>query len=101
MATAYITEFQNGASGIGSMVAQLLPQPAIAQQNPTVSGTSAPSSAFNAKTNAIEIYADVDFTFIVAAGAAPTAVVSGGNRVKAGERLRYAVPPGGYIAVIA
>lgn len=100
MATVYVTEFQSGCSGIGSMVAQLLPQPPVAQQNLTVSSSSNPSAPFNANTNAIELYSDVDFTFVVAALGVPIAAITGGNRVKAGERLRYAVPPGGAIAVI-
>ena len=101
MATLYVTEFQSAVAGIGSFVAPVLPQPALAQQNLVVGAASNPSVAFSAKTNAIEIYADVACTFIIGAGpTVPVAVVLGGNRMAMGERRVYAVPPGGFISVI-
>lgn len=97
MATVYITEFSE--SGFGQ-VARGLPiasLPAITTQTRTVSGTSAQSSAFNAKTKVIRVHTDAICSILV--GADPTATTSN-MRLPADHTEYFAVQPGDKLAAI-
>jgi hypothetical protein len=95
MSDCYIEEFVNGVSTIGTMAAQESPQPSLAVQKITI-GASTQSSAFNARTNAVELVADgaCHYKF----GADPTASTSTGY-LPANTVRRFAVIPGTKVAV--
>jgi len=71
MATLYISEFQQGVSGIGTTWAQMLPQPAISNQTVSISASSAQSVAFNDKTKAVML--STDTACCIRFGSDPTA----------------------------
>lgn len=99
MATLFISEFEQGVSGIGTTWAQMLPQPAIADQVVTIAGASAQSSAFNAKTKAVMLTTDTACS--VQFGADPTATTSTIRLPANGNPVCFAVVPGQKVAVIA
>ncbi len=98
-ATLYISEFPNGVTPVGSLVSTYTPpQPSIADQTVAISGTSAASAAFNAKTHVVALVCDegcsVSFT-----GASPTATTSN-FLLQQGVTYLFGVAPGGKVAAI-
>lgn len=94
--TAYITEFAE----LGSDQRQRLPigqMPPVAQQTVSTSGTSAPSSAFNASTNFIRVV--VTTTCYAEVATSPTAT-SSKMRLIADQPEYFGVSPGSKIAFI-
>ena len=65
-------------------------EPALVEQAVAISGSSAPSSAFNAQTKYITITSDSAFCYLVAAN--PTATTSN-FRIGADQVLTFAVEP--------
>ena len=96
MSKLWITELASlgSVNGLSTPIAAL---PAIASQNPTISGTSAQSSAFNAGTRFIRVHTDVTCHILV--GADPTATTAD-LRMPADSTEYFAVPLGYKIAGI-
>ena len=92
----YVAEFTQPSVYNGNLqpVAYL---PALAEQKITISGTSAQSSAFNAKTRMIRVHTSEVCSILV--GSNPTATVSTA-RLAAGQTEYFEVTPGDKIAVI-
>jgi len=101
MANLYIWEFGNAVSSIGSALAQVPPAPPVANQVLAISGTSNPSAAFNAATNAVMLVADGDCSvnFGTSVGSTPTAV-TGTYFLPSKVPLMFAVSPGQKVAVV-
>ena len=97
-ATLYISEFANGLAQVGSTQPQIFPQAAITDQAITISGTSAQSAKFNARTHAIMVVCDEGCSIVV--GTNPTAT-TGNYLLFKGIRAQFGVAPGQVIAVIA
>lgn len=96
MATLYIREFES--MPLISGAPQIWAEPGGTNPTPvTVSGTSAQSAAFNAKTKFIAITCDGIFSYLV--GSDPTATTSH-LRIPADTILSFAVTPGHKIAAI-
>ena len=95
MADCYIDELTSPVSGVGTYIGQVSPQPSLAVQKITI-GASTQSTAFNAKTNCVEIVADgaCHYSF----GESPTASTSTGY-LPANIVRRFAVIPGQKIAI--
>ena len=75
MATLQITEFEKLGNVIGSGAAQVAPLDlALATQTVTISGTSAQSTALNARTKYVRL--ETDTRCAVTAGADPTATAT-------------------------
>lgn len=95
--TVYIQEFsevrRNGAGGVNPIVEM----PPLAEQTRTVSGTSAQSSAFNAKTTVIRVHTDAICS--IAIGSDPTATTSN-MRLPADHTEYFAVTPAHKLAAI-
>lgn len=97
MATLYISEYSEAAF---AQVARGLPvaaEPPIAEQTVTLSGTSAQSAAFNAKTRIIRVHTDAICSVLV--GSNPTATTAK-KRLPADWTEYFAVQPGDKIAGI-
>ena len=96
MSTLYIKEHETMPIISGNP--QIWGEPAGTEQTPvTVSGTSAQSAAFNAKTKFITITCDGIFSYLV--GTNPTAATTN-FRVSAGDTITMAVTPGHKIAAV-
>jgi hypothetical protein len=96
MSTLYISEYVDQLVLDGRAVGVPV-EPPIAEQTVTISGTSAQSSAFNAKTRYIRIEPDVICSRLV--GADPTATTS--NARMAADSFEFIAVKGGHkIAVI-
>lgn len=96
MSSLYIAEYSNPRYGGGNVgVAAGAP---IVEQKLTISGTSAPSAAFNAETKLIRVHTDVICSIVIAA--VPVAVVTN-MRLAADQTEYFEVTPGMKIAVIA
>jgi hypothetical protein len=91
MATLYIAEFET--LGVGGNIASV---PPIAEQTRTLSGSSAQSSNFNAKTRYLRLTTDTICS--VAFGADPTATAS--NMRLAVGSVEYFSVQGGKLAAI-
>ena len=102
MATAYLREYANIAAAFGVSV-QAGAEPGIADQTITTSGTSAPSSAFNANTRVLCISTPaaqaVACLFSATPGATPTALTSS-LRLPANSMVFFGVRPGDIVALI-
>ena len=96
MADLYISEHKNGVSGIGTYVAQILPEPALAVQKLAIGGASVQSAAFDALTYAVCIVADG--ACHIAFGDDPTASASS-MLLPANVPFYRGVAPGKKIAV--
>lgn len=96
MSTLYITEHADQLVLVGRAVG-VPREPPVAEQTVTISGTSAQSAAFNAKTKYIRIISDVVCSRLV--GANPTAT-SSNTRMSADAYEFIAVNAGDKIAVI-
>lgn len=101
MATVYISEFRNAASPIGTYEAQVLPQPAIANQALGFTGAGTLSSAFNANTYAVLIVGDTDCFYRFGATGSSGATGAAGSYLPAKTPLVFAVAPGDKVAVTA
>lgn len=97
-ATCYISEFANGISAVGTTQPQVPPQPAIADQTVALSGTTAQSAAFNAKTHVVSVICDEGASILF--GAAPVATTSN-LLMQQGVAARFGVVPGQIMAAIA
>jgi hypothetical protein len=95
MATLWIKEHETMPIISGNP--QIWAEPVSVEQTVTVSGTSAQSAAFNAKTKFITITCDGIFSYLVSTN--PTAATTN-FRVEAGNVLTFAVPPAYKIAAI-
>jgi len=98
MADLYISEHKNGVSGIGTYVAQMLPEPAVTIQKVAIGGASVQSAAFNEKTYAVQIVADGACHVLF--GSDPTAT-SSSMYLPANVPYYRGVAPGDKIAVIS
>lgn len=95
----YISEFRNGVSPIGSALAQMMPQPAIIDQIVAISGSSAQSAAFNAKTYAVLLSTDTNCCIVF--GDDPTADNTKNFLLKAtDDPIAFAVQPNQKVACI-
>lgn len=99
MATLYISEFKQGVSGIGSTWAQMLPQPAIADQVVAVGAGSLQSVAFNPLTRAVLLATDTACSIVF--GDAPVAATTNLRIPANAPPFPFAVQPGQKVAVIA
>lgn len=97
-ATLYISEFASPVSQVGTVTAQVMPQPSLADQTVAVGASSAQSSAFNVSTHAVLLSCDVACSVLV--GASPTAQTTN-FRIPANIVIVFAVLPGQKIATIA
>ena len=91
MGSLYISEYSELAVAKNGQVIQAGVEPALATQKITTSGTSAQSSALNAKTRFVRVHTDaiVSITF----GTDPTATTDHA-RLAAGQTEYFAVQPG-------
>lgn len=97
MATLYISEFSQGVSGIGTTVAQMLPQPPVVEQTVAIGVGSVQSSIFNAKTRAVRLNTDVACSVLFGSNPTATAVNA---RLAANSTEYFAITPGQRLAVI-
>lgn len=98
MAKGYVSEHKNAVSPIGSYGAQVLPQPGLADQIVSFTGTHGESVAFNAATYAIEICSDTACCFVI--GTAPAADNTKNMYLPANFPRIYAVRPGDKISFV-
>lgn len=97
-ATLYISEFQNGATAVGTTPVQMFPQTAVTDQTVALSGASAQSNAFNSLTHAVALVCDEGCS--ISFGTNPTATTSN-YLLFQGQMMDFVVSPGQKIAVIA
>jgi hypothetical protein len=97
-ATLYIEEYASGVSQLGTTQAQVPPQPSIATQTIALSGTSAQSSPFNAKTHVVALICDEGCSIFF--GTNPTATTLN-FLLQQGSQVRFGVSPGQIVAAIA
>lgn len=98
MATLYISEFEEPVTTSGTLVGVQLPQPVITDQTVAISGSSAASAAFNAKTKAVLLSTDAICS--IKFGATPTAAATD-LRLPANTVISFGVIPGQKVAVIS
>lgn len=84
MATLYIAESSEGASGMALV-------PPIAEQTVAIGGSSTPSSAFNAATRFVRLHTDAICS--IAFGTSPTATATK-MRMAADQTEYFSVPAG-------
>jgi hypothetical protein len=87
----FITEYRDLARDTGSNFIAAGMEPSVAEQSLTLSGTSAPSAAFNEQTSFVMIHAQE--ACCLRWGTAPVALVSV-QRMAAGETRFVGVPAG-------
>lgn len=97
-ATLYISEFASPVGQVGSVQANVYPQPAITDQTVAITGASVQSAAFNASTHAIQVECDSDCS--VSIGTNPTATTTN-YLMGDGIPYQFVVVPGQKIAVIS
>ena len=97
MSILQITEYAEVSTDLSGIRAPIAQEPAIAYQQITISGTSAPSAAFNPSTRFIRISGDAAFRFRVSAD--PTALATD-TRMIADSVEYFGVRPGLKIAAI-
>lgn len=97
-ATLYISEFASPASQVGTVQAQVYPQPALTDQTVAVTAGSLQSAAFGVNTHAIMVECDSDCSVVI--GSNPTATTTN-FLMGDGIPYQFAVVPGQKIAVIA
>jgi hypothetical protein len=95
----YISEHEVMGAQHGGLV-QAVRQPPLAEQTVSVGGTSAQSSAFNARTQVVRVHTDVICS--IRFGVNPTATTTAA-RMAAGQTEYFSVPMGAAykIAVIS
>jgi len=100
MSTLYITEFSDMPI-VAEGVPDIPMTPPVAEQVVTISGSSAASSAFNAKTRFVLISSDVvcSIAWSATPGATPTATATN-MRMPASTPLKFGVNAGDKVAVI-
>lgn len=98
MATLYISEFLRGWSAQGSDKSESLPQPSLADQAISISGTTALSAAFSAKTNEVLLISDTDC--YIKFGSSAVVATTANLYLPAKTYIRFAVAPGNYVAAI-
>lgn len=98
-ATLYISEFPAGTSASGSTVAQILGQPKLADQTVGLSGSSAVSAAFNAKTHAVIMQCDEGCS--VSFGGSTITAATTNYLLQQGVPYTFAVAPSTFVAAIA
>jgi hypothetical protein len=96
-ATLYISEFSSGVTLVGTTQSQILPQPCLTDQTVALSGVSAQSAAFNAKTHFVSLICDEGCS--IAIGANPTASTSN-FLLQHGVQVIFGVAPGQIVAAI-
>ncbi len=96
-ATLYISEFQNAVGVIGTTQAQVYPQIAVTDQTVGLSGSTASSAAFNAKTHAVQLICDEGCSVNFNGSAATTS----NYLLQQGVPYQFVVAPGGSVAAIA
>lgn len=97
MADLYIAEYETMPSVPGGS-AQLAPEPAIATQKVSYTGTAGRSSAFNAKTRFIGITSPGIFSYLV--GGSTVTATTDHFRVPADQIMFMAVQPSSFISAI-
>lgn len=97
-ATLYISEFASPVGQVGSVQANVYPQPAITDQTVAITGASVQSAAFNASTHAIQVECDSDCSISI--GTNPTATTTN-FLMGDGTPYQFVVVPGQKIAVIS
>ena len=97
MSTLYIEEFAELAIAKNGQVIQAGQQPAVTTQAVTISGTSAQSAAFNARTRFVRLHTDGIISYLF--GADPTATTAK-PRMGSGQTEYFAVRPGLKVAAI-
>lgn len=97
-ATLYISEFASPVGQVGSVQANVYPQPAITDQTVAITGASVQSAAFNASTHAIQVECDSDCSISI--GTNPTATTTN-YLMGDGIPYQFVVVPGQKIAVIS
>lgn len=97
-ATLYISEFASPVGQVGTVQAQVFPQPAVTDQTVAITGASVQSAAFNTLTHAIQVECDSDCS--VSVGTNPTATTSN-FLMGDGIPYQFVVLPGQKIAVIS
>lgn len=96
MATVYISEYGTlGISNVGPI--PVAPEPAIADQTISITGSSAQSSAFSANTRYIRVHTDSICSILV--GTNPTALLTS-KRLNANQTEYFAVAEGAKLAAI-
>jgi len=105
MATLYIREYvgigaASNATGIGQALLEVQAgaEPAVTDQTVAISGSSAQSAAFNAKTYLVRIHTDSICSILF--GANPTAAATNA-RLAANQTEYFIVQPGQKVAVIS
>lgn len=96
MATLYIAEFA-ALSGTANFPVAGAFAPPIAEQTVGISGSSAPSAAFNTNTKFVRIHTDAICS--IKFGASPTAAATN-MRMAANQTEYFGVVPGQKVAVI-
>lgn len=94
----YISEMSNGVTGIGTYIAQILPQPSMRDQIVAVGGASTQSLAFTAKTQAVLLCTDT--ACCIAFGDDPVALQASSWLLPANTPIAFAVAPGTKVACI-
>lgn len=97
MATLYISEYSEASFGQVARGLPIASEPPITEQTVSLSGTSAQSAAFNAKTKVIRVHTDAICSVLV--GADPTATTAK-KRLPIDHTEYFAVQPGDKIAGI-
>lgn len=98
MASLFVSEFAIGVSPFGSYQAQMLPQPALADQVVDIGMQSAQSDAFGSDTHVVLLVADT--ACHVQFGADPTAAGTT-MLIPANVPIPFGVAPGHKVAAIA
>ncbi len=100
MASLYIMEHTKPSTFQGGLM-PVVRMPPLATQKLTISGSTAPSAAFNAKTFMVAIHTDAicSIEFGATAGAS-TAATSGSKRMAANTTEYFEVRPGDIVNVI-
>ena len=97
-ATLYISEFATGVSTIGSQQAQIYPQASLTDQTVALSGTTARSAAFNAKTHAVMLMCDQGCS--VAFGGSSVTAATTNYLLQQGIPYTFSVSPATFVAGI-
>lgn len=102
MAVLYIDEYKDipTLTSWGAMP-QAPKAPPLATQHLTISGSSAPSAAFNASTNFVLVHTDSICSIAFSDTSTPPTAVTTASRMNANETRFYGVRGGGTMAVIS
>lgn len=97
MAVVYVTEYARQVRDMGGYLVPTPEEPALAEQQVAIGGSSDQSSAFNDSAKLIMVHTDA--ICHIAIGSDPTASTST-KRMPADQTLFFGVQPGHKIAVI-